>query len=379
MDFELSVEQKMVQSMVHDFARNEIEPVASKNDQEGIFPQDLIVKAGELGLCGMMIPERYGGSEIGALAYILAIAEVAYSCGSTAVTLSVTNLSGTPLLNFGTEEQKHRWLEPLATGSTLGAFCVTEPLAGSNPSEISTTARRKGKGYVIDGSKVFITNGGYAGLFIVIARSGDKGKSGLSAFIVERDTPGLEIGKPEKKMGLRASNTVSLFFNDCYIPEENRIGPEGAGIKVALAALDSGRLGIAAQGLGMATAAQDEMVRYCGERKQFGKLLSSHQAISFSIADNATELEAARLLLYSAATAKDRGQNFSRQASMAKLYATEALNRIAYRSLQAHGGYGYIADYKIERIYRDARVTTIYEGTSEIQRMVIARETIKNA
>ncbi|HPA73491.1 MAG TPA: acyl-CoA dehydrogenase family protein, partial [Spirochaetota bacterium] len=331
-------------------------------------------KLGELGLFGMMVPENFGGSAAGAVSYSLALQEIAWACASIAVTLSVTNLVTEPMLNFATDDQKRRFLIPLASGEHVGAFALTEPEAGSDPSGLKASAVKKGGAYIINGTKQFITNGAYAGVFILIARTAP-GKNGLSAFLVPKGAKGLILGKEEEKMGLRASNTVELVLEELVVPEEDMLGRPGMGLQIALNALDSGRIGIASQATGMISACLHEAVTYAGERKQFGKPIIRHQTIQNMIADMAVESESAQLLAWSAASMKDAKRPFTREASIAKLFATEALNRCAYRALQVFGGYGYIRDYKIERIYRDARVTTIYEGTSEIQRMIIARET----
>jgi butyryl-CoA dehydrogenase len=377
MYFPFTPEQDMIRMMVEQFARKEVAPGAARRDQTGEFPLELVAKMAQLGLCGMMVPAEYGGSEVGAVAYVLAVMEIARACASAAVTMSVTNLTAAPLAQSGTEEQKQRLLKPLASGQVLGAFALTEPEAGSNLAEIACSARRQGNRYLLNGTKVFITNGGYAGLFFVLARTGEAGGRGLSAFVVEKGAPGLRIGRSIPKMGLRASNTVELVFEDCEVPEENRIGKEGEGSRIVTQALASGRIGIAAQATGMIRACLEEATAYANERRQFNRPLSAHQAIQWMIADIATGLEAATLLTLSAAALKDRNQAFVREASMAKLFATETLNRAAYQALQIHGGYGYTTEFPIERIYRDARVTTIYEGTSEVQRMLIARETLK--
>ncbi|HOO56849.1 MAG TPA: acyl-CoA dehydrogenase family protein [bacterium] len=377
MSFELTEEQLMIQLMVRDFARKEVEPVAAENDKKKTFPKKIIAKMGELGLLGMMIPEEYGGSGVGAVAYVLAMQEIAAACASTAVTMSVTNLSGSPILEFGTEEQKRKYLVPLASGQKIGAFAITEPGTGSDASSVSTKAVKKGNKYILNGAKNFITNGSYADTFIVIARTSSEQKiRGLSAFIVERGMPGFEIGREEDKMGLRASSTVQLAFDDCEVPAENLLGMEGEGFKIAMTALDSGRIGISSQAVGIARAALHEAIEYAATRKQFGRALSRNQAIQWMIADAERDIEAAHLLALSAASSKDRKLPFTREASIAKLFASEAAVRITYDSLQIHGGYGYTKEYKIERLYRDARVTTIYEGTSEVQRIVIAKHAL---
>ncbi|HNZ31564.1 MAG TPA: acyl-CoA dehydrogenase family protein [Smithellaceae bacterium] len=377
MAFELSSEQQMIRLMAGDFAKKELEPMAADWDRQGTFPLKAVKKMGELGLLGMMVPTEMGGSEAGAVAYSLALQEIAYSCASSAVTMSVANLSTEPLLRFGNKEQQGKWLYALAQGTLLGAFALTEPGAGSDPGSMTTTAELRKDKYVINGTKVFITHGQYADVINLIARTGpEKGSRGLSAFIVEKGTPGLKIGAKEEKLGLRASNTVELIFEDCEIPAANRLGNPGEGFKVAMFALDSGRIGIASQAVGIARACLDEAIAYTKQRRQFGKTINSFQAIQFMIADAATQIEAASWLTLAAADRKDRGMQFTKEASMAKLFASEVANKVAYMALQVHGGYGYTKDFKVERLFRDARATTIYEGTSEIQRIVIARETI---
>lgn len=378
MPFQLTEEQKMVRLMVREFADKELEPVAARRDREEEFPTDVVRKMGELGLLGMMVPDEYGGSGAGAVSYCLALQEIAYSCASTAVTMSVANLSTEPLLKFGDERQKEKYLVGLASGDLLGCFALTEPGAGSDPGSLSMRAEDMGDHYLLNGTKVFITHGQYADLVNVIARTGpEKGSRGLSAFIVEKDTPGLSVGTREDKLGLRSSNTVELLFNDCRVPRENLVGRPGAGFKTAMTALDSGRIGIASQALGITRACLDESVKYADSRRQFGKSISSFEAIQWMIADMATGVEAASWLVLSAAWRKDQGLPFTKEASMAKLFASELANRSAYLALQIHGGYGYLKDFKVERLFRDARATTIYEGTSEIQRLVIARNVIK--
>ncbi|HEY5530628.1 MAG TPA: acyl-CoA dehydrogenase [Candidatus Anoxymicrobiaceae bacterium] len=378
MSFQLTEEQEMVRLMARDFASKELEPVAAQRDKEEIFPMDVVKKMGELGLLGMMVPDEYGGAGAGAVSYCLALQEIAYSCASTAVTMSVANLSTEPLLKFGDETQKTKYLIKLAQGELLGCFALTEPGAGSDPGSLSMRAEDKEDYYLINGIKTFITHGQYADVVNLIARtSPEKGSKGLSAFVVEKGTPGFSVGSKEDKMGLRASNTVELLFNDCRVPKENLVGKPGAGFKIAMVALDSGRIGIASQALGITRACLDESIKYAKERKQFGKTISSFQAIQWMIADMATGIEAANWLILSAAWRKDQGLPFTKEASMAKLFASELANKSAYLALQIHGGYGYLKNFKVERLYRDARATSIYEGTSEIQRLVIARNLLK--
>jgi alkylation response protein AidB-like acyl-CoA dehydrogenase len=379
MSFQLSQEQEMIRLMARDFAKRELEPFAGQWDREKSFPEKAVRKMGGLGLMGMMIPAEYGGAGAGAVSYSLALQEIAFSCASTAVTMSVTNLSSDPLLQFGNEEQKRRYLAPLARGEMLGAFAVTEPEAGSDPGSMTTRAEDRGDHYRINGSKIFITNGSYADVTVLIARTGsEKSNRGLSAFLLPKGAPGFTIGRSEEKMGLRASDTVELLFEDCLIQKENLLGKEGSGFKIAMVALDSGRIGIASQSLGIARACLQEAIRYAKTRRQFGRSIGSFQAIQWMIADTAAEIEAAYWMTLCAADRKDQGLPFTKEASMAKLFASEMVNRAAYRALQIHGGYGYMKEYKVERLYRDARVTAIYEGTSEVQRIVIAREVMED-
>jgi butyryl-CoA dehydrogenase len=369
----------MIRLMAQDFAKKELEPFAWKWDREETFPEAAIKKMGGLGLMGMMIPVDYGGAWAGAVSYSLALQEIAYACASTAVTMSVTNLSSDPILQFGSEEQKKRYLVPLARGEMLGAFAVTEPEAGSDPGSMTTRAEDRGDHYLVNGSKVFITNGSYADVIVLITRTGsEKSNRGLSAFLLTKGTPGFRIGRSEEKMGLCASDTVELILEDCRIPKKNLLGKEGFGFKIAMVALDSGRIGIASQSLGIARACLHEAIQYAKTRKQFGKNIGSFQAIQWMIADTAAEIEAANWLTLYAADRKDQGIPFTKEASMAKLFASEMANRAAYRAVQIHGGYGYMKEYKVERLYRDARVTSIYEGTSEVQRIVIAREVMQD-
>ena len=378
MPFQLTAEQEMIRLMARDFAKKELEPFAGEWDRKETFPEKAIGKMGGLGLMGMMIPVEYGGAGVGAVSYSLALQEIAYACASTAVTMSVTNLSSDPILQFGSEEQKRRYLLPLARGEMLGAFAVTEPEAGSDPGSMTTRAENRGDHFLVNGSKLFITNGSFADVTVLVTRTGsEKSNRGLSAFLLTKGTPGFRIGRREDKLVPRASDTVELLFEDCRIPRENLLGKEGSGFKIAMVALDSGRIGIASQSLGIARACLDESIRYAKTRKQFGKNISSFQAVQWMIADPAAEIEAASWLTLSAADRKDQGIPFTKEASMAKLFASEMANRAAYRALQVHGGYGYMKEYKVERLYRDARVTTIYEGTSEIQRIVIAREVMQ--
>ena len=379
MAFQLTPEQEMIRLMARDFAKRELEPFAGTWDRDEVFPEAAIRKMGGLGLMGMMLPIEYGGAGAGAVSYSLALQEIAAACASTAVTMSVTNLSSDPILKFGSEEQKRKFLVPLARGEMLGAFAVTEPEAGSDPGSMTTRAEDRGDHYLVNGSKIFITNGSRADVIVLIVRTGsEKSNRGLSALLLTKGTPGFRIGRRDEKMGLRASDTVELLFDDCRIPTENLLAREGFGFRAAMAALDSGRIGIASQSLGIARACLQESVSYAKTRRQFGKAIGSFLAIQWMIADTAAEIEAAHWLTLCAADRKDQGLPFTKEASMAKLVASETANRAAYRAVQIHGGYGYMREYKVERLYRDARVTSIYEGTSEVQRIVIARELMES-
>ena len=374
MSFQLTDEQLMIQTMVRDFAREVLLPTAMERDLTKEFPGENLKKMGELGLMGMMVPLEYDGAGADTVSYVLALQEVAYACASTAVVMSVHNSIVCETINrFGTDQQKQSYLKPLTAGQVIGAFAMTEPHAGSDPVNQSTSAVRDGAQYVINGTKRFVTSGQNAGITIMTAKT-DKTKrhKGISAFIVKKGTPGFLVGKTERKMGLCASDTTDLVFDNCRIPAENLLGQEGDGFKIAMTALDGGRIGIAAQSLGVAQAALDAAVSYAGEREQFGQPISKFQGLRWMLADMATEIEAARQLTLSAASMKDRGEKYTRQASMAKLFASEVVNRVTAKALQIHGGYGYTKEYPVERFYRDARVFTIYEGTSEIQRVVIA-------
>lgn len=380
MNFELSEEHRILQKMVRDFAEKEIAPIANKIEEEQEIPDDLIKKMAELGLNTITIPEEYGGPGMDTVSFALAVMEVARVSSSVAVGMSVTNMVAEGIYRFGNEEQRRKYLPKLASGEYLaGAFALTEPHAGSDAGSIKTTALRDGDSYVINGSKIFITNGKKAGIFMVaVVTDKEKGKKGISVILVEKGTPGLIIGKKERKMGQRGSDTVELVFDNCRVPVTNLLGNEGDGFKIMLADLDGGRIGIGALACGVMRACIDEMIKYSKERVQFGQPIANFQAIQWMIADSVTELEAAELLVLRAAWLKDRflkGENirFTKEASIAKLFATEAANRVAYRAVQVHGGYGYIEEFPVERFYRDIRVTTIYEGTSEIQRLVIAR------
>lgn len=380
MSIKLTDEQLMIQTMVRDFSRDVIAPSAVERDKKKEFPAEILKQLGELGFMGMMVPPEYNGSGADTISYVLALSEVAYSCASTAVAMSVHNsIVCESLLRFGTPEQKERILKSLATGQILGAFAMTEPHAGSDPVRQSTKAVRDGDYYILNGTKRFITTGKNAGLIIVTTKTDESGRhKGITTFLVKKDTPGLKVGNLEDKMGLRASDTTDLIFEDCRVPIEDRLGDEGDGFKIAMTALDGGRIGIAAQSIGVAQAALDATVQYAKEREQFGQLISKFQGLRWMVADMATEIEAARQLTFSAAAMKDRQENYTMQASMAKLFASEMVNRITAKAVQLHGGYGFIREYPVERFYRDARVFTIYEGTSEIQRVVISNHIFRD-
>lgn len=380
MSIQLTDEQLMIQSMVREFAREVIAPTAAERDKTKEFPAENLQRLAELGFMGMMVPPEYNGSGADTVSYVLALAEVAYACASTAVVMSVHNsIVCESILNYGTVEQKEKYLKRLATGEIIGAFALTEPHAGSDPVRQSTKAVRDGDAYILNGTKRFITTAKNAGLIIVTAKTDAAARhKGISAFIVNQGTPGLSIGALEDKMGLRASDTADVIFEDCRIPAEDRLGSEGQGFKIAMQGLDGGRIGISAQSVGVAQAAFDAAVQYTKEREQFGRLISKFQGLRWIIADMATEIEAGRQLMLSAAAMKDRAENYSMQASMAKLFASEMVNRVTAKAIQMHGGYGFIKEYLVERFYRDARVFTIYEGTSEIQRIVISNHILKD-
>jgi alkylation response protein AidB-like acyl-CoA dehydrogenase len=374
MDLELNETQKLVRETARDYANRVIAPRAAELDKSGKFPTDILKGLADLGLMAVNVPEELGGSQAGVVSYALAMQEVARACASTAVTMAVTNMVGEVIATFGTDAQKKHCCPKLASGEWVaGSFALSEPGAGSDPGGMRTTARREGNEWVIDGDKLWITSGNHAGVFVVWARTGGKGTRGISCFLVEGGTPGLTIGKSEDKMGLRASSTVSLTFEGCRVPESALLGSLDGGFKIAMMALDGGRIGISSQAIGIARAALEESVRYAKDRHAFDQPISKFQAIQWKLADMKTELDAAHLLSMRAASLKETGRPFSREASMAKLFASEAANRICNEAVQIHGGYGYIREFAAERHLRDVRVTTIYEGTSEVQRIVIAR------
>lgn len=374
MSYFLTDEQLMIQDMVREFSRKVVAPTAMKRDETREFPAENFEKMAELGLMGMMVPSEYGGAGTDTVSYVLALSEIAYSCASTAVVMSVHNsIVCESICRYGTEDQKKRYLPALVSGKSIGAFALTEPQAGSDPVSQKTSAVKDGDYYVLNGTKRFITTGKNAGLTIATANTDPAKKhKGISAFLLAKGTPGFIVGKTEDKMGLRASDTTDLIFDNCRIHKKDLLGNEGDGFKIAMTALDCGRIGIGAQSVGVAQAALDAAVKYSTEREQFGQTISKFQGLRWMIAEMATELEAARQLTLSAAATKDRGEKYTLEASMAKLYASEMVNRTVAKALQIHGGYGYIKEYPVERFYRDARVLTIYEGTSEIQKVVIS-------
>lgn len=375
MDFRLTDDQLMMQKMVRDFVEEEVIPQAVITDETHEYPQALLRKMGELGLMGIPIPEEYGGAGADFLSYILAIEEIARGCASTAVILAVHTSVGTfPILYYGTEEQKQKYLPRLARGEIIGAFALTEANSGSDASSLVTTAERRGDHYVLNGSKRFITSAGHAGVYTVMASTDrSKGPHGVTSFLVDANTPGFIIGKKEEKMGLHGSATCELIFEDAIVPVENRLGEEGQGFKVAMSLLDGGRIGIGAQGLGIGQAAFEAALAYSQERVQFKQAIVNFQGIQFMLADMATQLEAARLLVYQAAAKRVAGLPYSKEASMAKMFATDTAMKVTTDAVQIFGGYGYTKEYKVERYMRDAKITQIYEGTNQIQRVVIAK------
>ncbi|HEU5139186.1 MAG TPA: acyl-CoA dehydrogenase [Bacillales bacterium] len=375
MDFQLSEEHEMLRKMVRDFAKNEVEPTAAERDEEERFDRDLYTKMGELGLAGIPWPEEYGGIGSDFLSYVIAVEELSRVCASTGVTLSAhTSLASWPIFKFGSEDQKQQFLRPLATGEKLGAYGLTEPGSGSDAGGMKTTAVKDGDSYVVNGSKIFTTNGGEAEIYVVFAVTDPEAKhKGTSAFIVEKDTPGFTFGKKEKKLGIRSSPTLELIFEDCRIPKENLLGEEGEGFKIAMMTLDGGRNGIAAQAVGIAQGALDKATDYARERVQFGKPIGKQQAIGFKLADMATNVEAARLLTYQAAWRESKGLPYGKASAMSKLFAGDIAMEVTTEAVQVFGGYGYTKDYPVERYMRDAKITQIYEGTNEIQRLVISR------
>ena len=376
MDFSLTDQQKLIRDTVRQFMETEVRPLVKELERAERFPLDLLRKLGELGCCGMLTPEEWGGPGMDTVSYVLMLEEVSrvYTAMSTA--LGVTNSAvQAPLNRFGNDAQKQKYLRRLASGEILGSFCLTEAAAGSDAAGIQTTATRAGETYRINGAKTWVTNGAHAGLYLVFAKTDPAaGGRGMTAFLVEPSCKGFKVGRHEDKMGQRSSPSVEILLNDCEVPVANRLGDEGQGLKIALNALDGGRIGIAAQAVGLAQGALDESIRYAKQRRAFGKSISEFQAIQWMIADMQTEVEAARQLTRYAAWLKDSGKPMGSAASKAKLYASEMANRVAYKAVQIHGSVGYSRETEVERMYRDARVITIYEGTSEVQRMIIARD-----
>jgi alkylation response protein AidB-like acyl-CoA dehydrogenase len=381
MDFKLTEEQLAVQAAAREFAQNELLPGVIERDNKQEFPTEQIKKLGELGFLGMMVSPEYGGSGMDTMSYVLAMEEISKIDASASVCMSVNNsLVCWGIETYGTEEQKRKYLTPMASGQVHGAFCLSEPEAGSDATSQKTTAEDKGDYYLLNGTKNWITNGRTATYYIVIAQTyPEKGHKGINAFIVEKDWEGFQVGKKEDKLGIRGSDTHSIMFTDVKVPKENRIGEDGFGFKFAMKVLAGGRIGIAAQALGIASGAFELAVKYSKERKAFGTEIMNHQAIQFKLADMATEIEAARLLCLKAAWEKDNGIDYTKSSSMAKLFSSEVAMKTTVEAIQVHGGYGYVKEYHVERLMRDAKITQIYEGTSEVQRLVIARDVLKNS
>ncbi|HEX9051681.1 MAG TPA: acyl-CoA dehydrogenase [Anaeromyxobacter sp.] len=380
MDFQLTEEQRQVRDLCREFAARELQPRARRWDVEHTFPRDAVKQLGEMGLMGVAVPPEWGGAGMDNVSYAVAMEEISRGCAGTGVIMSVSNsLYCDPVMKYGDDAQKKEFLVPFAKGEKLGAFALTEPMSGSDAAEMRTVAVRKGDEYVLDGTKNFITNGPQADVILVFAMT-DKAKrhKGISAFLVPTDAKGFTRGKPDEKVGIRASGSCSIFFEGCAIPARYRLGQEGDGFKIAMATLDGGRIGIAAQALGIARAALEDAIAYAKDRKAFGKPITQFQAIQFMIADMATEVDAARLLVLRAAMMKDRGVRHSAESAMAKLFASEMSERVTSKAIQIHGGYGYIKEYDVERHWRDSRITEIYEGTSEIQRLVISANVLKD-
>jgi len=379
-NLELTEEQRLLQHTVREFAEAEVKPLAKEIDETGRFPRETFRKAAELGLTGVAFPDACGGAGMDHISYTIVIEEISRVCASTGVILSVQNsLFCDPIYRFGTEEQKQKFLLPYARGERIGCYALTEPQAGSNAAALRTKAVRQGDRYVVNGTKAWITNGGAADAAIVYVNTHpEKGEKGITALVVERGTPGFAVGKEEKKLGINATACTELSFTDCEVPVGNRIGEEGEGYRVALSTLDGGRIGIASQAVGIAQGAMEAALRYAQERQAFGHPIADFQAIQFMLADMATEIDAARLLARRAAWKQDSGARFTMEAAIAKLFASEMATRVTHKAIQIHGGYGYSREYPVERAYRDARITEIYEGTSEIQRLVIAAWVLKS-
>jgi len=378
MDFLLTEDQELFRRTVREFAEREIAPVAAEFDEAEAYPADNVRKMGELGLMGLTVPQEYGGAGAGAMEYAIAMEEVSRACAAHSVILTVNvSLVCEPIYKFGTDEQRRRFLPPLASGQTVGAYCLSEPSSGSDARHMQTRAERDGDHYVLNGTKNFITNGGVAGVYLVYAASDPSGGQ-ICAFLVEADRPGLSPGKKERKLGIRASTTTQVFLEDCRVPLANRLGEDGDGFKIAMLTLDGGRIGIAAQAVGIAQAAYEAALAYAKERQAFGHPIADFQGLQWMLADMHVRIEAARLLTYQAAQFKDRGLPYSKEASMAKLHASETATWVTTKAIQIHGGYGYMREYAVQRYFRDAKITEIYEGTSEIQRLVIARHLLRS-
>jgi butyryl-CoA dehydrogenase len=379
MKLELNEQQKMIQKMVREFAEKQVGPIAAELDKKGEYPHKTLKEMAKLGLLGIIIPTEYGGAGLDTISYSIIVEEISRKCASTGVITSVHNsLVSWPIMKYGTEEQKKKYLPILAKGEKIGAFAGTEPNAGSDLGAMQTTAKLKGNKYIINGDKTFITSGPEAGILIVFAVTDkEAGSKGISAFIVENTFKGFKVGSIFEKMGINANLVSELVFEDMEVPKENILGKEGDGFKIALSALDGGRIGIASQAVGIAQAALDESIEYSKQRQQFGRPIAKFQAIQWMIADMATKIEASRLLVYNAAYTKDQGVRFSKEAAMAKLFASETAVDCAIKAVQIHGGYGYTKEYTVERLFRDSKITEIYEGTSEVQRMVISGSLLK--
>ncbi|MCP3926922.1 MAG: acyl-CoA dehydrogenase [Desulfobacterales bacterium] len=379
MSFLLTKEQLMIQKMAREFARKDLAPKAAERDLNHEFPGDSLAKMGELGFMGMLVSEEYGGDNLGTIAYSLALTEIAAACASTAVVMSVHNsICCGSIEKYGSDQQKEEFLKPMATGEIIGAFALTEPEAGSDPQAMACTAEKDGDDYIINGTKRFITTGKNSGVTILLARTEPTGSKGISAFLITHGMDGFEVGRVEDKMGQCASDTTDLLFNNCRVPSSRMLGKEGEGFTIAMSGLDAGRIGIASLSLGIANAAMEESIKYGKQREQFGQKITDFQGLRWMIADMAMDIEAARLMVLNAADIKERGENCTQAASMAKCFASEMAQRVTGTAIQLHGGYGYIKEYPVERFYRDARITTIYEGTNQIQRVVISNEILKD-
>jgi butyryl-CoA dehydrogenase len=377
--FDLSEEERMIQQTAREFAEAEIAPVAAENDAKAQFPRDIVKKLGELGFMGMLVPEKYGGAGMTNFCLVLALEEINRVCASTGVTMSVQNsLVCSPIIKYGTDEMKEKYLPVLASGERLGAYALSEAEAGTDAASIQARGVKDGDHFVLNGTKSWITTGADAEVYIVFVKTDPAQRAkGISAFVVDRDAKGFSVGKKEDKLGLRASSTTELIFEDCRVPARNMLGSEGEGFKIALSTLDGGRIGIGTQAVGIARACLEASVAYANQREQFGRKIGEFQAIQWKIADMATQIDAARLMVFRASRLRDQNQPHTREAAMAKLFASEVANRVARDAVQIHGGAGYLKDFAVERFYRDARITEIYEGTSEVQRIVISRAVLQ--